>query len=52
MLATNPALAGATGTPDLSIARPKLDHKPSKLTLLAFFGLLIASGIYMFYLST
>ena len=49
MLATNPALAGATGTPDLSIARPKLDHKPSKLTLLAFFGLLIASGIYMFY---
>lgn len=49
MLATNPALASAKGTPDLSTARPKLDHKPSKLTLLAFFGLLIAGGIYMFY---
>lgn len=49
MLATNPALASAKGTPDLSIARPKLDHKPSKLTLLAFFGLLIAGGIYMLY---
>lgn len=49
MLATNPALASAKGTPDLSTARPKLDHKPSKLTLLAFFGLLIAGGIYMLY---
>lgn len=46
MLATaTPVMA----TPDLSASRPQLDHKPNKLTLFSFFGLLIAGGLYMLY---
>lgn len=46
MLTTNPAILE---TPDLSASRPHMDHKPNKLTLFTFFGLLIAGGLYMLY---
>lgn len=44
----NPSLS-QTGGHDLSASRPKMDHKPNKLTLLAFFGMLIAGGLYMLF---
>lgn len=42
----NPTVS-PTGGHDVSASRPKMDHKPNKLTILAFLTLLIGGGVYM-----
>lgn len=42
----NPTVS-PTGGHDVSASRPKMDHKPNKLTIFAFLTLLIGGGVYM-----